>query len=95
MLSVDEAKKIGIWACIEKIGVDFCRKYADYSVSAYGETEGYKVSCFVGVSDQPEPDWETEPIRLSPGNDWPYYAECDVDRKTGEVDFDEFVVPEG
>lgn len=94
MLSVNEAKKIGIWACIEKIGLEFCKKHADNSVSAYGEREGYKVNCFVGVSDQPEPDWDTEKIRLSRGNDWPYYAFCDVDRKTGEVVFDEFVVPE-
>lgn len=40
-------------------------------------------------------DFRLVNIRLSPGNDWPYYAECDVDRKTGEVEFDEFVVPEG
>ena len=95
MLSVKEARKIGIDACIEKIGNDFWEKHKDFAVYSYGETEGYKVSCFVGISDQPQPDWETEPIRLSPGTDWPYYAECDVDRKTGEVEFDEFVVPEG
>ena len=94
MLSVKEARKIGIDACIEKIGVEFWEKHKDHAVYAHGEKEGYKVGCFVGISDQPEPDLDTVNIRLSPGNDWPYYADCDVDRKTGEIEFDEFVVPE-
>ena len=99
MLSVEEAKKVGIWACIEKIGLDFCRKYADNSVSAYGEIEGYKVNCFAGVSDQPEPDLDEiykDGYFLDSASDcdWPYYATCNVDRKTGEIEFLEFVLPE-
>ena len=68
------------------------------AVYAYGEGEDYKVGCFVGVSDQPEPDADEmfkDGYYLTSGNDWPYYADCDVDRKTGEIEFVEFVVPEG
>lgn len=98
MLSVKEARRIGIDACIEKIGTDFFEKYKDNAVYAYGETEGYKVECFVGVSDQPEPDADEiykDGYYLTSGNDWPYYADCDVDRKNGEIEFVEYVVPEG
>ena len=37
MLTVEEAKKIGIRACVEKIGYDFCKAHPDNGVSAYGE----------------------------------------------------------
>lgn len=94
MLSVKEAKKIGIWACIEKIGLDFCREHKDNSVSAWGKREGNKVNCFVGVNDAPPPDPDKMKIRLSSGNDWPYYAFCDVYRETGEIEFGECVLPE-
>lgn len=40
MLSADEAKKIGIDACIEKLGFEFCKKHADNATSAYGEDDG-------------------------------------------------------
>ena len=48
MLTVNEAKNMGITACIEKIGYDFCRKHADNATSGYSEEEGV-VNCFVGV----------------------------------------------
>ena len=100
MLSVKKARNIGIDACIEKIGIDFFEKNKDNAVYSYGETEGYKVGCFVGVSDQPEPDADEMfkdgyYLRTDSDCDWPYYADCDVDRKTGEIEFVEFVVPEG
>lgn len=39
MLTVNEAKNIGIKACIEKIDYDFCRKYADNATSGYSEED--------------------------------------------------------
>ena len=99
MLSVKEAKKIGIWACIEKIGLEFCKEHADNSVSAWGKRDGYKVNCFVGVSDEPEPDpnevfKDGYYLRADSECDWPYYAFCDVYRETGEIEFGECVLPE-
>ena len=51
MLKIEEAKKIGIRACIDKIGYNFCETHRDNGVSSHGvEREGY-FYCFVGVSD--------------------------------------------
>ena len=52
MLTVIEAKNIGIKACIEKIGLDFCKEHADNATSGFSEENGY-VNCFVGISDKP------------------------------------------
>ena len=50
MLSVEAARKIGINACIDKLGREFVLAHRDRATSAYGESdEG--VFCFVGVDD--------------------------------------------
>ena len=95
MLSKHEAKKIGIRACIDKLGYEFCRQHADNSVSAYGEEDGI-MNCFVGVSDEPAPDYDiskVDELILSPGNDWPYYASCNVTMKEGIIEFLECKIP--
>ena len=38
MLSADEAKEIGINACIEKLGIEFCKKHSDRN----GGSGGYR-----------------------------------------------------
>lgn len=48
MLSADEAKKIGIDVCIEKLGFEFCKKHADNATSAYGEDDGIITSQIIG-----------------------------------------------
>ena len=61
MLSADEAKKIGIDACIEKLGFEFCKKHADNATSAYGEDDGI-MNCFVGVDDSPAPNSDIKDV---------------------------------
>ena len=56
MQTFEEAKRIGITACVDKLGYDFVKKYEDTACSAYGD-EGDHVSCFVGVSTEPETPW--------------------------------------
>ncbi len=96
MLSFEEAKKIGIRACVDKIGYAFCRTHNDHSTSVYGEVNG-KMECFIGVSDEPEPDYDIDKVDhliLTSGNDWPYYAHCKVDMTTGEIEYGECKIPE-
>lgn len=96
MLTFEEAKKIGIRACMDKIGYDFCMQHKDNAVSTYGEDDGI-VYCFVGVSDQPEPDYDSldySELKLTHENDWTYYASCNVDRSNGAIEFLECKVPE-
>lgn len=85
MLTEEQAKKIGIEACIDKLGYDFCMKYKDNAISAYGRAEGDKIECFVGVSDEPYVEPETP--CLTSHYRWPYAARCLVDLHTGEVEF--------
>ena len=49
MLTVEEAKRIGIQACVKKIGYEFCKAHPDNGVSAYGEEREGFINCFVGV----------------------------------------------
>ena len=93
MLTKSEAKKIGIKACIDKIGYDFCKLHEDNGVSLYGLGDNGLYDCFVGISDQPASQKdisEVDELVLSPGNDWPYYARCDVNMEDGSVEFIEY-----
>lgn len=95
MLTVNEAKNIGIKACIEKIGYDFCRKYADNATSGYSEEDGV-VNCFVGVSDEPSKEYdisEVNKLMLTSGTKWPYAARCYVSLSNGEIKFSELRRP--
>ncbi|MBQ2902510.1 MAG: hypothetical protein IJA07_03340 [Agathobacter sp.] len=96
MLTFEEAKNIGIRACIDKVGYEFCRAHNDNSTSAYGEVDG-KMECFVGVSDEPAHEYDIEKVDyliLTSKKDWPYFAHCDVDMATGEIEFGECRIPE-
>ena len=89
MLSVKEARKLGIAACIDKIGRDFCKKHADNAVSGYSKFDD-RVECFVGVSDEPAEEIDIATVKklvLSEQNDWKYSAECSVSRMDGKITF--------
>ena len=87
MLTFNEAKKIGVNACIDKIGREFVAEHRDTSSVAYGENKG-KVFCFVGVNDKPDnlPQNPTE-LMLDGGEKFPYSASCNVCMLNGTVDF--------
>lgn len=96
MLSVYEAKEIGIKACINKIGYEFCKMHADKSTAAYGESDGF-VNCFVGVSNEPSKEYDiskVDSLILTHDRDWPYSASCNVDMENGCVEFLECNIPE-
>jgi hypothetical protein len=97
MLTVNEAKKKGIRACIEKIGYDFCKQHADNATSAYGENDGV-VYCFVGVSDEPAQKCDitkVDRLVLTSRKEWPYVASCNVNMSDGCIDFIEVRRPNG
>ena len=76
MLSYEDARKIGVNACIDKIGRDICIKHADNAVSGYGRDGDY-VNCFVGVNDEPAPVIDRDDLSelvLTHEKDWKYSA---------------------
>lgn len=95
MLTVAEAKKIGIQACIDKLGYAFCRLHADNATSAYSERNGI-VNCFVGVSDEPALECDITKVNrliLTSGEKWPYAARCNVRMSDGYIEFVEYRTP--
>ena len=92
MLSYETAKKIGVNACIDKLGRDFVMKHREFSSSAYGD-RGDHVYCFVGVSDKPE-EKQDEGLILTSDNRFPYVARCTVSYVDGEVSFLECILPQ-
>nr|WP_302141082.1 hypothetical protein [uncultured Schaedlerella sp.] len=95
MLTFEEARKIGLDACAEKLGRNFVRKYAGTSSTAYGDAEDH-VYCFIGVSDQPrKPYQEGDKIILSsaPEDQFPYMASCNVWYENGKIEFLECILP--
>ena len=94
MLTFEEAKKIGIRACVDKLGYDFVKKYNDTSCTAYEDEEDHAF-CFVGVDTNPVSPWTGGPLILddSPGAKFPYRASCNVAYVDGSITFLEYIIP--
>ncbi|MBR1634825.1 MAG: hypothetical protein IJ682_07190 [Lachnospiraceae bacterium] len=96
MLKEKEAKKIGIRACMDQLGYEYCKGHSDNAISAWGLDENGKLNCFVGINESPfkQKDLsEVTELILSAKDEWEYYASCDVDLKTGTVSMIESRVP--
>ena len=91
MLTFDEARKIGLNACIDQLGRDFVKKYADSSSSAFGQIED-AAYCFVGVEPNPDMSEEKELI-LSEKRQFSYRVSCMVSMKNGDISYIEKVLP--
>lgn len=90
MLNVEAARKIGIKACIDKLGRDFVMAHRDCATTAYGESEE-GVYCFVGVDDQ---HWDDNgALILDSHSEFPYRVSCNVNLFDGTPNFIECIVP--
>lgn len=90
MITKKEAKKLGISACIEKLGYDFCTKYAGNSTSCWGMKDEKTMYCYIGVNTEPEPDYDIEKIEvltLDLKGKFPYSASCLVNMENSEITF--------
>ncbi len=92
MLSYEQAKKIGIDACVEKIGEDFVSKHEDNLCVGYGDVEDYAY-CFVGVDDAPEIIDDREELVLDSTSKWPFIAKCNVWYNDGHIEFFDCKLP--
>lgn len=90
MLTEKEAKKIGIRACIEKLGSEFCKEYANSATSCWGMEDDNTMYCYVGVSTDPEPDYDLDKVTeltLDAKGKFPYSANCLVNMENGNITF--------
>ncbi len=89
MLSVIDAKKIGIDSCIDALGREFCEEHQSNALSGYEEPINDIMRCFVTVSDK----ISQEETHIIGGEQMPYQAFVDVNMKTGETVLIKVVTP--
>jgi hypothetical protein len=92
MLNIEMARKIGINACIEKLGREFVLAHKDRATSAFGECEN-GVFCFVGVDDGSLSDISNNALILDSHSAFPYRASCNVSLVDGMLSFIECIIP--
>ena len=92
MLNVEVARKIGINACIEKLGREFVLANKARATSAFGESEN-GIYCFVGVDDGSTFENHDNRLVLDSHSAFPYRASCNVNLSDGTYDFIECIVP--
>lgn len=85
MITVEEAKKIGVQACIDKIGRDLVEANKDKACMGCGN--GYQhVWCFVGV-DEKEHD-RSGGLLLDSTSKFDHQASCKVSLVDGDIVFE-------
>lgn len=92
MLTVEAARKIGINACIDKLGRDFVLAHREYATSAYGESDD-GVFCFVGVDDSWKSPNNSHRLLLDSHSAFSYRASCNISLTDGTAHFLECVLP--
>ncbi len=91
MLTFEQAKKIGLDACVDRLGRDFVMKYRDTSSRGYGDMED-RAYCFIGV-DNTDERYDPVPLILTSNNPFPFRASCTVRYEDGVIEFLECVLP--
>ena len=89
MLTIIEAKDIGLKACIKKLGKDFVKENAGRGSAGYGKHDN-SVFCFVGVD--PDSVTRSEGLLLD-SVPFPYRASCNVSLVDGAITWIEHVTP--
>ena len=84
MLSIEEARKIAINACTDKLGKDFVEKYKDSSVFALGVWDG-QVYCYIGVNCK-NIEIKSKELLLDEEK-FEYCSSCLVDLETGNISY--------
>lgn len=92
MLTMEAAKKIGINACIDRLGRDFVQAHRNSAASAYSETDD-GVFCFVGVDDNPGSRGSSDTLVLDSKSVFPYRVSCTVALEDGVPAFVDCVLP--
>ena len=96
MLTLEAAKKIGVDACIDKLGRDFVLTHRDSSTASYttDADDNGNIFCFVGVDDKPRVHQEKPDVLILDSTSvFPYRVSCNVNLSDGTLQFVECVLP--
>lgn len=84
MLTIREARKIGLKKCREIIGDDYVEKYKDNACAAYSAENTPIISVFLGISKE-----ESKETKLLANEDrFDKEITVYVDRRTGKIKID-------
>lgn len=93
MFTFEQAKRIGVDACVDKLGKEFVQRNNSGSCVGYADVDEYAF-CYVGINDRPRQDWNGETIVLDGnGSKFPYMVSCKVWYNDGNVEFMDCIVP--
>ena len=92
MLTFEEARKIGINACIDKLGREFIMRNKENSCTSYGDAEDYAF-CFLGVDNRVPNFNPNEELVLDGDSKWQYVAKCNVWYQDGKIEFLDCILP--
>lgn len=92
MLKLETARKIGMNACVDKLGRDFVSAHRNTVTSAYGENEN-GMFCFVGVDVEQAAIVNGRSLVLDSHSKFQYRVSCNVDLNNGRPRFLECVLP--
>ena len=92
MLTFENARKIGLNACIDKIGRNFVMANKDAIAVAYGDSEE-GVFCFVGVDTAYVSRNCADTLVLDSTSKFQYRVSCNVRLADGVTDFIECIAP--
>jgi hypothetical protein len=85
MLTVETARKIGLNACVDKLGRDFVLKHQHLATAAYGEIEDH-VFCFVGI-DCKQKNNHNGQLVLDSISKFSHQTSCKISLMDGAVTF--------
>lgn len=86
MLDTETARKIGINACIDRLGRDFVLENKDFTTIAFGESEK-SVFCFVGIDKERSSMNSDNALILDSCSKFDCKASCNVDLEDGKITF--------
>lgn len=92
MLTYEEAREIGLNACIERLGRDFVNRFKDTSCDAYADMEDHAY-CFVGVDNRDGRYGDGGVPILNSTNSFPFVARCNVRYSDGNISFFDCILP--
>ena len=95
MVTLEEARRIGVRACIHRLGENFVLEHRESATSVYSVNpdEAGEVFCYVGVDDAPQRLEKTDTLVLDNFSKFPYYASCNVSLMDGKSKFLDCFVP--
>lgn len=78
---MDEFRKVGMEACIEKIGRQFVNEHRDTACFSTQEMDNNVLFCFLGIDLHAD----SRKLCLTNDNDWDVYASCYVKNGLAEM----------